>query len=167
MKKLALAAALAALPLSFVSTAPAFGQASSYTPGSYWDVIGIKFKEGGGQKYLDWVATDWKKQQEFAKSKGWIEGYQVLANTFPRENEPDIYLMTRYKSTPDAAEQTRRDAAYEAFTKMDPHQADTQMAETRSALRTIKSTTQAAGAQAEVSKPAPSVVPGLTRHPPS
>ena len=142
MIKLALAAALAALPLSFVSTAPAFGQASSYTPGTFWDVTGIDLKEGGGEKYLDWVATEWKKQQEFAKSKGWIEGYQVLANTYPREGEPDIYLMIQYKSTPDAAEQVRRAAAYEAFVKMDPHQAEAQMAETRTSLRTIKSSVQ-------------------------
>ena len=137
MRKLILAAALAALPTSFAFTAPAFGQASSYTPGSFWDVTGIKFKEGGGEKYLDWVATEWKKQQEFAKSKGWIEDYQVLANTYPRPGEADIYLMTKYKSTPDAAEQARRNAAFEAFVKMDPHQADTQMVETRTPLRTI------------------------------
>ena len=137
-----LAAALAALPLSFTFAAPVFAQASSYTPGSFWDVTGIKFTEGGAEKYLDWVATEWKKQQEFAKSKGWIEDYQVLANTYPRNGEPDIYLMTKYKSTPDAAEQARRQAAFEAFVKMDPHQADAQMAETRTPIRTIMSTTQ-------------------------
>ena len=142
MRKLMLAAALAALPLSFTCAAPAFAQASSYTPGSFWDVTGIKFKEGGAEKYLDWVATEWKKQQEFAKSKGWIEDYQVLANTYPRNGEPDIYLMTKYRSVPDAAEQARRTAAFEAFVKMDPHQADAQMAETRTPLRTIMSTTQ-------------------------
>lgn len=142
MKKLMLAAALAALPISFAFSAPVFGQASSYTPGSFWDVTAVKFKEGGAEKYLDWAATEWKRQQEFAKSKGWIEDYQILANTYPRNGEPDIYLMTKYRSTPDAAEQSRRNAAFEAFTKMDPHQADTQMAETRSSLRTIMSTSQ-------------------------
>lgn len=142
MKRLMLAAALAALPMSFAFTTPAFAQASSYTPGSFWDVTGIKMKEGGGERYLDWVATEWKKQQEFAKSKGWIEDYQVLGNVYPRENEPDIYLMIKYKSVPDAAEQERRNAAFEAFLKLDPHQADAQMAETRTPLRTIKSTVQ-------------------------
>lgn len=142
MKKLIIAAAMAPLPMSFASVTPAFAQASSYMPGSFWDVTGIKFKEGGGEKYLDWVATEWKKQQEFAKSKGWIEDYQVLANTHPREGEPDIYLMIKYKSVPDAAEQARRNTAFESFVKMDPHQADAQMSETRTPLRTIKSTVQ-------------------------
>lgn len=142
MNKLVLAAAIAALPLSLACQSPALAQASSYSPGSFWDVTGIKFKEGGGEKYLDWVATQWKNQQEFAKSKGWIEDYQVLANTYPRDGEADIYLMTKYKSVPDAAEQARRAAAFESFVKMDPHQADAQMAETRTPLRTIKETFQ-------------------------
>lgn len=142
MRKLILAAALAALPLSFAYEVPVLAQASSYTPGSFWDVTGIKLTEGGGEKYLDWVATEWKKQQEFAKSKGWIEDYQVLANAYPREGEPDIFLMIKYKSVPDAAEQARRNTAFQEFVKMDPHQAEAQMAATRTQLRTIKSNVQ-------------------------
>jgi hypothetical protein len=137
MKKLIVAAALAALPLSFALQAPAFAQASSYTPGSFWDVTGIKFKDGGGEKYLDWLSSDWKKQQDFAKSKGWIEDYMVVANAYPRDGEPDLWLMIKYKSVPDAAEQVRRNAAMEAFLKQDPHQADAASGQ-RGAMRTIK-----------------------------
>lgn len=137
MKKLILAAVLAALPFSFSLQSPAFAQASSYTPGSFWDVTGIKFKEGGGEKYLDWLDTTWKKQQEFAKSKGWIEDYMVVANAYPRDGEPDLWLMIKYKAVPDAAEQMRRNAAFEAFAKQDPHQADVASGE-RGAIRTVK-----------------------------
>lgn len=137
MQKLVLAAALAALPLSFAFHAPAHAQASSYTPGSFWDVTGVKFKDGGGEKYLDWLSTNWKKQQEFAKSKGWIEDYMVVANAYPRNGEPDLWLMVKYKSVPDAAEQIRRNAAMEAFLKLDPHQADAASGE-RGAIRTIQ-----------------------------
>ena len=137
MKKLIVAAALAALPLSFALQTPAYAQASSYTPGSFWDVTGIKFKEGGGEKYLDWLATNWKRQQEFAKSKGWIEDYMVVANAYPRNGEPDLWLMIKYKAVPDAAEQVRRNAAFEQFLKMDPHQADVASGE-RGAIRTVQ-----------------------------
>lgn len=137
MKTFVRAAALAVASLSIVASSPAFAQASSYTPGSYWDVSGIKLEPGQAENYLDFVATEWKKLQEFGKSKGWVEDYMVLANTYPRDGEPDLYLMIKYKSTPDAAEQLRREKAYDAFSKTDAHQADTQSG-ARVKMRTIK-----------------------------
>jgi hypothetical protein len=139
MKRLALAAALAALPISIALTAPAAAQPRSYTGGSYWSVTGIKLKEGGGETYLDWLAGKWKAQSDFAKSKGWLEDYVVLSNDYPREGEPDLYLIRKFKSVPDAAEQERRDVAMQAFTKMDAHQAEAEAATTRTPIREVKS----------------------------
>lgn len=141
MRKIVTAIALAAMSLSVVATAPAFAQASSYSPGPFWDVTGIKFKDGGGEKYLDWLDSNWKKEQEFAKSKGWISDYMVLANPYPRDGEPDVFLMIKYNNVPDAAEQMRRNAALEAFLQQDPHQADVQSGQ-RGEIRSIKNSMQ-------------------------
>ena len=40
-----------------------------FTNGDYWEVTGIKVADGGAFKYSKWLATEWRKQLEFAKSK--------------------------------------------------------------------------------------------------
>jgi hypothetical protein len=77
----------------------------------------IDVSDGGGIEYANFLADTWRKNQEFAKSKGWITGYQVLANINPRPGEPDLYLVTSFSSLPDAAEEEKRAAAYRDFMK--------------------------------------------------
>lgn len=122
MKKLMFAAVLAA-PLVITLSAPAAAQNSPFTPGDYEEVGMIDVTDGGGLEYANFLATTWKKNQEYAKSKGWITGYQVLANVNPRPGEPDLYLVTSFSSLPDAAEDEKRNAAYREFMK----QSDAQM----------------------------------------
>lgn len=104
-------AALAALCLA----APALGQESSATPGSYWDVSMIDVVDGKEQDYADFLAANWRKSQEFAKSKGYIKNYHVLANSYPRPGEPDLYLLVEFDKMYDTAEQIRQNKEYEAF----------------------------------------------------
>lgn len=122
MRKLMFAAVLAA-PLVITLSAPAAAQNSPFTPGDYEEVGMIDVTDGGGLEYANFLATTWKKNQEYAKSKGWITGYQVLANVNPRPGEPDLYLVTSFSSLPDAAEDEKRNAAYREFMK----QSDAQM----------------------------------------
>ena len=89
MKRLVLSAAAA---LAFA--VPANAQDSSYQPGVYWDVGMIDVEDGKGEAYADWLATEWKRNQEFAKSKRWIKDYFVLGNGYNRPGEPDLYLVT-------------------------------------------------------------------------
>ena len=43
--------------------------------------------------YADYLAGSYRKQQDFAKSKGWIKDYYILANGNKRAGEPDLYLV--------------------------------------------------------------------------
>lgn len=122
MRKLMFAALLAA-PFAIAMSSPAAAQNYPFTPGDYEEVGMIDVSDGGGLEYANFLASTWKKNQEYAKSKGWITGYQVLANVNPRPGEPDLYLVTSFTSMPDAVEDEKRNAAYREFMK----QSDAQM----------------------------------------
>lgn len=111
---------LAAIALAFASVTlatPAAAQELPTTYGDFWDVTGVTVEDAGVAAYADFLADQWKKQQEFAKSKGWISGYHVLSNLYKRPGEPDLYLITIYAAMPTAAESIARDKAYDAFFK--------------------------------------------------
>jgi hypothetical protein len=78
------------------------------TNGDFMDVTGVKFKPGGALAYMQFLAKDWKAQQEFGKSKGWIKSYSVMSNVYPRAGEADIYLVVVYERVPTGAEQDKR-----------------------------------------------------------
>jgi len=88
-----------------------------FVQGDYWEVSGIHLKDGGGLKYAEWLAGEWRKNQEFAKSKGWIKGYKVISNVYPRAGEPDLYLVTISDSIISGAESEKRQAEYMAWQK--------------------------------------------------
>ena len=117
-----------ALALSLGIAAPAAAQDSSYTPGGYTDVSGIDVLDGQFENYMDYLAGPWKKQNEFAKAKGYITSYQVLANPYARKGEPDLFLVVNYPKIFDAAEELRQQKEFEAFMKADARALDTQFA---------------------------------------
>jgi hypothetical protein len=116
MRKLHFAASLA-VPFAIATASPAAAQNSPFTPGDYEEVAMIDVSDGGGLEYANYLANTWRKNQEFAKSKGWITGYQVLSNVYNRPGEPDLYLVVSFTSLPDAAEDEKRNAAYREFMK--------------------------------------------------
>lgn len=79
-----------------------------FVAGEYWEVTGIDIKDGGSWKYANWLADEWRKNAEFAKSKGWIKDYMVLANVHNRADEPDIYLINIRDTIPTGAESEKR-----------------------------------------------------------
>ncbi|HUG03337.1 MAG TPA: hypothetical protein VML92_02785 [Steroidobacteraceae bacterium] len=85
--------------------------------GDYWEVTGIDLKDGGSLKYAQWLASEWKDNLEFSKSKGWIKDYKIFANVHARANEPDIYLVTISESIVSAAEGDKRFEEYQAWRK--------------------------------------------------
>ncbi len=95
----------------------AAAQESPLVAGDYAEVAGIFVKDGGSLKYAMHLAGDWKKNQDFAKSQGWITDYKIYINENPRDGEPNVYLMTTFASLPDAAEGERREKAYAAWAK--------------------------------------------------
>jgi hypothetical protein len=85
--------------------------------GNYWNVSGIRVKDGGALKYAQYLATEWVKTQEYAKSQGWISDFMVLSNTHPREGEPNLYLITISASLPSSDEADKRGRMMREFNK--------------------------------------------------
>lgn len=83
--------------------------------GDFWEVAGIDIKDGGGLAYAQFIATEWKQNLDFSKSKGWIKGYRIFSNVHPRQGEPDIYLVTIRESLVPAAEDEKRANEYQAW----------------------------------------------------
>jgi hypothetical protein len=115
MKSIKMAAMAAALAFAV----PAAAQESSYTPGNYWTMSMIDVAPGQDENYADYLAGQWRKGQDFAKSKGWISGYHLMVNANPREGEPDLYLITEFKEMATSAEEVRREREYDAFMQTD------------------------------------------------
>jgi hypothetical protein len=80
--------------------------------GDYWEVTGIDIHDGGGYKYTNWLATEWRKMLEFSKSKGWIKDYMIIANVHARSDEPGLYLVRVRESIVSAAEGENRQKEY-------------------------------------------------------
>ena len=112
---LALVAALAMMGTSI--TASAQDSDDPFKRAAYWEVSSIHVKDGSGLKYANYLAKNWVKNQEFAKSKGWISGYHILANPYPREGEPDVYLVTVFKEMVTPDEEDKRSKEWLEFNK--------------------------------------------------
>lgn len=104
--------AAAAMAVSLPLAVPAAAQEFPLVAGEFSDVSGIFVEDGAEFKYAQHLADQWVGAQEFAKSKGWITDYKIYINLYPRDGEPNVYLMVTYPSMPDAEEEERRNAAY-------------------------------------------------------
>jgi hypothetical protein len=116
--------AIAALALSL--STPAMAQDLPVKWGDYWEVSMITVDDGATATYLDHLAGLWRKSQDFAKSKGWIKEYHVLANANARPGEPDFYLVTIFADMANAVESAKRDKEYEAAMATTMRQQDEQ-----------------------------------------
>ncbi len=98
--------------VSITMSGSAIAEEWPFVPGDYWEVTGIDLADGGAFKYATWLATEWKKDLEFAKSKGWIKNYMVLSNEHARSDEPDLYLVTVFDNLTDSEESQKRQKEY-------------------------------------------------------
>lgn len=87
------------------------------TQGDFWEMTGVHLKDGGALAYANFLATEWKADQEFAKSKGWIKGYMVLSNAYARKGEPDLYLVVISERLASGVESDKRTDEYIAWKK--------------------------------------------------
>jgi len=101
----------------FVSLSATAQDENPWKAGNYWNVTGIHVKDGGGLKYAQYLATEWVRNQEYAKSQGWISDFMVLSNTHPREGEPNLYLITISASLPSSDEADKRGRMSREFNK--------------------------------------------------
>ena len=78
--------------------ATVFAQVSRpYRNGTVWDVGFIRMKPGMERAYLNYIATDWKRNQEELKKAGLIVSYKVLTTEPHNPGDFNIMLMTEYK----------------------------------------------------------------------
>ena len=109
---------------SFATTVPAAADDFPLVAGDYWDVTGIHIKDGGGLAYATFLAGEWRKDQEFAKSKGWIKGHYILGNSYPRKGEANLYLITITDRLVTGPEGEKRQAEYMEWKKKTLSQMD-------------------------------------------
>ena len=112
MRKLVLAAVAAGTMLWAV---PAASQELPLKSGDFWDVGAVTVDDGHFGDYADFLASQYRKNMEFQKSKGWIKGYYILTNVNKRAGEPDLYLVTIFDHMTTPAEDIQREKEMNAF----------------------------------------------------
>ncbi len=85
--------------------------------GDFWEVSGIDTKDGGEMKYAQWLATEWRENVEFAKSKGWLKDAKIVYNMYPRHGEADLYLIWIREDIPSGAEGEKRAKEFQDWKK--------------------------------------------------
>lgn len=68
-----------------------------YRNGSVWTISFIRMKPGMETAYLNYLAGQWKANQEAAKKEGLIMSYRVLGAEGHTPGEWNLMLMTEYK----------------------------------------------------------------------
>jgi len=69
-----------------------------YRNGSVWNIAFIRIKPGMDTAYMNYVAGQWKAEQEAQKKDGNILSYRVLSVEAHTPGEWNLMLMTEYKS---------------------------------------------------------------------
>ena len=105
--------ALGAATMAFA--VPAASQELPVKTADFWDVAAISVDDGHFPDYVDFLAGEFRKRNDFAISKGWIKGYHILSNNNPRDGEPDLYLITIFDHVTTPAEDVQREKEMNAF----------------------------------------------------
>ncbi len=69
-----------------------------YRNGTVWNIGFIVMKPGMETAYLNYIAGDWKREQEALKKDGQIISYKVLQTEGHNPNDFNLMLMTEYKN---------------------------------------------------------------------
>jgi hypothetical protein len=72
--------------------------ARPFQTGSAWDIAFIRMKPGMDSAYLNYLAGDWKREQEAMKKEGLIVSYKVIQTEAHGSNDWNLMLMTEYKN---------------------------------------------------------------------
>jgi hypothetical protein len=89
-----------------------FGQVNRpYHNGTVWTIAFIRMKPGMETAYMNYLAGQWKANQEASKKEGIILSYKVLSVEGHTPGEFNLMLMTEYKDlTSMEANQDKADA---------------------------------------------------------
>ena len=88
-----------ALAISLLCPLMALAQqaAKPYHDGPVWDIAFIKAKAGMEDRYMRYLAEEWKREQEAMKKAGYILDYKVIATEAHGPQDFNVILMTEFK----------------------------------------------------------------------
>lgn len=69
-----------------------------YHNGSTWSIAYIRIKPGMDTAYMNYLAGQWKAEQEALKKDGQILSYKVLSTEGHSATDFNLMLMTEYKN---------------------------------------------------------------------
>ncbi len=96
LNKRTLAFSLVALMLTL--SVVVFAQVNRpYRNGTIWNIGFIRMKPGMDTAYLNYIAGDWKREQEALKKDGQIVSYKVLQTEAHGSTDWNLMLMTEYR----------------------------------------------------------------------
>lgn len=89
------------LLISLLVPAALMGQQSAttkpYHEGPVWDIATVHVKYGMEDRYLNYLATDYKREQDALKNAGYILDYKVITTEPHGPQDFDVILMTEFK----------------------------------------------------------------------
>jgi hypothetical protein len=103
---------------------PAMAQESNYKPGTVWTASRIHVLPGQFENYMDYLAGQWKRVNEFGKKEGVVLSYHILQVNNPRKDEPNLILLIENKDYMPTAQQEAMRAKLNAFLAMDDRKQD-------------------------------------------
>ena len=68
-----------------------------YHDGSVWDISFIRVKPGMDVAYMNYLANEWKRNEEAMKKDGLILSYKVISSEPHNPGDFNLMLMTEYK----------------------------------------------------------------------
>ncbi len=68
-----------------------------YRNGSVWSIGFIRMKPGMETAYLNYIAGDWKREQEALKKDGQIISYKILQTEAHGSGDWNLMLLSEYK----------------------------------------------------------------------
>lgn len=84
--------------LAAIGAVPAIGQVHKYfTPGTIWTVTMIQMTSGMDQKYLEYLATSFKKSEEVQINAGFQKSYKIL-RTLDDSGTWNLLILREYAS---------------------------------------------------------------------
>ena len=103
LHKILITAFLAFVALLIPSVALAQAASSPAPParpfhdGPVWTLTFVHTKPGLSLKYMEFLASEWKKEQDALKKAGLILDYKVIGTEAHNPNDWDVMLMTEFK----------------------------------------------------------------------
>jgi len=76
---------------------PAAMPARPFHDGPVWVITFVHTKPGLGLKYMEFLASDWKREQEAFKKAGLILDYKVIGGESHSPEDWDLMLMIEFK----------------------------------------------------------------------